>query len=61
VLEKRKLMAAENSTSEIPRVMTKKKKSGVVIPNSPTFFQRFGAWLLGDYSIDLRDLALSRS
>jgi len=39
-------MAAENSTSEIPRVMTKKKKSGVVIPNSPTFFQRFFAWLL---------------
>ena len=26
--------------------MTKKRKSGVVIPNSPTFFQRFLAWLL---------------
>jgi len=39
-------MAAENSTSEIPRAMTKKRKSGVVIPNSPTFPQRFLAWLL---------------
>jgi lysophospholipid acyltransferase (LPLAT)-like uncharacterized protein len=46
MFEKRKLMAEENSISEIPRVMTKKKKSGVVIPNSPTFFQRFFAWLL---------------
>ena len=39
-------MAEENSISEIPPAMTKKKKSGVVIPNSPTFFQRFFAWLL---------------
>jgi len=39
-------MAEENSISEIPRAMTKKRKSGVVIPNKPTFFQRLVAWLL---------------
>ena len=39
-------MAEENLISEIPRAMTKKKKSGVVIPNSATFLQRFFAWLL---------------
>jgi hypothetical protein len=39
-------MAEENSISEIPRAMTKKKKSGVVIPNEPSFSQRFLAWLL---------------
>jgi lysophospholipid acyltransferase (LPLAT)-like uncharacterized protein len=39
-------MAEENSISEIPPAMTKKKKSGVVIPNPATFLQRFLAWLL---------------
>ena len=38
-------MAEENSISEIA-AMTKKKKSGVVIPNSPTFFQRVAAWIV---------------
>jgi lysophospholipid acyltransferase (LPLAT)-like uncharacterized protein len=39
-------MADENSISEIPPAMTKKKKSGVVVPHSPNFFQRLGAWLV---------------
>ena len=39
-------MAEENSASEIPRAMTQKKKSGIVIPNSPTRIQWILAWLL---------------
>ena len=39
-------MAEEKSISPTPAVMPKRKKSGVVIPNSPTFSQRIGAWIV---------------
>ena len=39
-------MAEENSISEIPQATAKKRKSGVVVPNTPIFSQRFLAWLL---------------
>jgi hypothetical protein len=39
-------MAEENSIPEPRRKMAKKRKSGVVIPNSPTFSNRLLAWLL---------------
>jgi lysophospholipid acyltransferase (LPLAT)-like uncharacterized protein len=46
VFEKRKLMADEKSISATPAVTPSRKKSGVVSPNSPTFFQRLGAWIV---------------
>ncbi|HTA95249.1 MAG TPA: lysophospholipid acyltransferase family protein, partial [Verrucomicrobiae bacterium] len=46
MLEKRKLMADENSISEIPASPEKLKKAGVIVPHSPTWYQRFAAWLL---------------
>jgi lysophospholipid acyltransferase (LPLAT)-like uncharacterized protein len=46
VFEKGKLMPDEKLTSDISTVTSKRKKSGVVIPNSPTFFQRVGAWIV---------------
>lgn len=39
-------MPEEKSILPIPGVTSKRKKSGVVIPNSPTFFQRIGAWIV---------------
>jgi lysophospholipid acyltransferase (LPLAT)-like uncharacterized protein len=43
MFEKRKLMADTNSISSPVKKM---KKSGVVVPNSPTFSQRAGAWIV---------------
>jgi lysophospholipid acyltransferase (LPLAT)-like uncharacterized protein len=39
-------MADEDSISEIPASPEKLKKSGVIVPHSPTWYQRFAAWLL---------------
>src|SRR5277367_6229499 len=48
-------MADENSISEIPATM-KKRRSGVIVPHRPTFFQRLVAWLV---FVLLRALAMT--
>jgi lysophospholipid acyltransferase (LPLAT)-like uncharacterized protein len=39
-------MSDEKSISAVSPVTPKKRKSGVVVPNSPTWIQRVGAWIV---------------
>jgi lysophospholipid acyltransferase (LPLAT)-like uncharacterized protein len=56
VFEKGRVMAGTSSISEGQPAPHKKQKSGIVVPHTPTWYQRLGAWLV---FILLRSLAMT--
>ena len=39
-------MATENTRPEVRNPRVRKRKSGVVVPHKPTWYQRLGAWVV---------------
>jgi lysophospholipid acyltransferase (LPLAT)-like uncharacterized protein len=56
VFEKGRVMPDASSSSEGQPLPQKKRTSGIVVPHTPTWYQRLGAWLL---FILLRSLAMT--